>query len=141
MAAETDDGSNVLITYAGRKGGIKPEQLSNEIAQIWADELKTPDGRAQIAEALGVKTSDLPVPIGPEPPVLTAREGESGILGIPLVVAIHWGAVNIGLPVLVGLTKDMVKDKFLRLWRDVFEAKVEGAPGENRLGDETKSAG
>jgi|SRR6516162_4156402 hypothetical protein len=110
-----DDPSDRIVAHA--RGNLdQPPMLRDAINSAWEGAIGTEEGRAEIAAALGIDVGD--VHVGPPPLVLV--ELESGFTETAFVLAIGWAGLHIGVPVLAGLAKDVIKDRLLALWRVVL---------------------
>jgi hypothetical protein len=134
MSAETDAETEVVIAYGGGETDLTPNALNLEIQRVWFEMLRSERGRGQIADALGID----PVSLHPKTNVVpfVVEDDTSGHQYVDLAVAVHWTAVNIGIPVLVGLTKDEIKARLVQLWRQVIKPAIDGDEGGDKFGDE-----
>ena len=134
MSDDADGEREVAVVYRGGAASLTPEMLDCEIRRVWSELTGSEEGRARIGRVLGVDPADLRLDAAAVP--LVAQLGTSGMHGVELAVAVQWAAVNIGLPVLVGLTKDAAKARLEQLWRRVIKPAIDGEDGGDKFGDE-----
>lgn len=113
---------------------LAPQALDLEIRRVWYEIMSSEQGRGQIGHALGIDPATLPQDAGPVP--FTVEDDTAGFLGVELAVAVHWAAVNVVVPVLIGLTKDEIKARLVQLWRQVIKPAIDGDEGGDKFGNE-----
>jgi hypothetical protein len=109
-----DDPSDRVVAHA--RGNLNKSTMVDAIKGAWEEATRTEEGRAEVAAALGVDLRD--VHVGPPPLILVTPQ--AGFTETAFVLAIEWAGLHIGVPVLAGLAKDMIKDRLLALWRQVL---------------------
>jgi hypothetical protein len=134
MSAEMDAETEVVISYRGGRTALTPQALDLEIRHVWSDMMSSEQGRDQIGHALGIDPARLRQDAARVRFIV--EDDTSGPSGVELAVAVHWAAVNIGVPVLIGLTKDEVKARLVQLWRQVIKPAIDGDEGGDKFGDE-----
>ena len=134
MSGETDKAPEVVIAYAGGHTALTPRELDIEIRHVWSEMMSTRHGRERIGRALGVD----PVTLNQDAELVPfiVEKDTSGFLGVGLAVAVHWAAVNLVVPVLIGLAKDEVKARLLLLWRQVIKPAIDRDEGGEKFGEE-----
>ena len=130
MAADPE----IVVAYGGSQTALTPHELELSIIRAWSEIMNSEQGREQIGRALGVDPASLVRDVGPIPFIV--KDDTSGILGVELEVAVQWAAVNILVPVLIGLAKDEVKARLVQLWRQVIKPAIDRNEGDDRFGDE-----
>jgi hypothetical protein len=133
MSEQTDPDTDVVIAYGGGAGTLSPKALEAEIRRVWSEKISSEQGRAEIARALGVEPDKVKQVADSVP--FASQDDTAGFAGVDLVIAAHWAAINIVVPVLIGLAKDEVKARVVQLWRQVMKPGIDG-DGEDKFGDE-----
>ena len=124
----------VIIAYSGGAQTLTPKALDLEIRRVWSQLMSSEKGRGQIGHVLGVDSKNLNHDAAASPFVV--EDDTAGFTGVELAIAVHWAAVNIGIPVLVGFAKDEVKARLAQLWRQVIKPAIDGDEGGDKFGDE-----
>jgi hypothetical protein len=107
-----------LVMHA--RGTLLAPDLQAALERAWAEAAASDEGKSDIAAALGVTPDD----IRPGPPPIAVDTPTSGLVPADMVMAIHWAALNVVVPVLIGLAKDEVKARMLELWRNVLLPRI-----------------
>jgi hypothetical protein len=134
MSATTDPEKEVVIVYSGGQQALTPKEVDLEIRRVWSELMSSEHGRGQIGHVLGVDPASLNQDATAVPFIV--EDDTSGFSGVELAVAVHWGAANIGVPILIGLTKDEIKARLVQLWRQVIKPAIDGDEGGDKFGDE-----
>jgi len=103
------------------RGNLGPDQLEAEIVKAWSQMFASEAGRRKIATALGVRPLDLQE--GPSPLMLEEKRA-AGLEPVSLIIIGKWAATYVVAPILVGLAKDLLKERLTRLWKQVLLPEI-----------------
>ena len=138
MSATTDPEKEVVMVYSGGRLALTPKELDLEIRRVWSELISSEQGRGQIGHMLGVDPTSLKQDAAAVPFIV--EDDTSGFSGVELAIAVHWAAVNIGVPVLIGLTKDEIKARLVQLWCQVIKPAIDDNEGGDKFGDERSTS-